>query len=75
MLNEREFVEHCVGKAREPGWERRVYGLILAKILLLPAFVETAFYAVHFQYLTRTPTFEIDDGGIISSVQREKYCQ
>ena len=75
MQSERQFVEHCVGKAREPGWERRKFGLILAKILLLPAFVETAFYVVHYQYLTRTPTFEVDNGGVISSVSRKAYCQ
>ena len=75
MKCEREFVEHCVGKAREPGWEQRVFGLALAKILLLPAFVEAAFYVVHYQYLTRTPTFEIENGGVKSSVPRATYCQ
>ena len=29
----------------------------MAKILLIPGFVETAFYAMHYQYLTLTPTF------------------
>ena len=32
----------------------------MAKILLIPGFVETFFYAMHFQYLTLTPNFEAD---------------
>ena len=56
------FVERCIDKCRDP--ERGVlFNLTMAKILLLPGFVETFFFVLHFQYLTLTPGFEVQFSG------------
>ena len=41
----------------------------MAKILLIPGFVETAFYAMHYQYLTLTPTFTASFIGVNTEPQ------
>ena len=43
-----------------------MYLLTMAKILLIPGFVETGFYALHYQYLTLKPNFKADFVGVSS---------
>ena len=57
MVTISQFVENCVDETRDPN-RGFVFNVFMAKILLLPGFIETLFYVIHYQYLTLTPTFE-----------------
>ena len=65
-MRDSEFVEHCITQTQNQDRGRLLYLLTMAKILLIPGFVETGFYALHYQYLTLKPNFTADFVGVSS---------
>lgn len=92
MLSEYDYVSHCLGKTQSRSKCANFALVSTAKaFVLLPCFVEAAFFALHWQYLTITPDFKVDlklvqtdsSGGLPTSsgsqdqiaIDRDLFCQ